>query len=97
MGKLLPQGRGHVLPGQWVVETLDIALQFHLPNTTTNRLLQATTAQKTSAMEGGERERERPTVLRQILQCSSIQTTAETMEPCFRFDSALMITEELIL
>ena len=53
MRKLLSKGGGHVLPSQWVVETLDIALQFHLPNTTANRLLQATTAQKTSAMEGG--------------------------------------------
>lgn len=63
VGKLLPQGRGHALPSQRVVETLDIALQFHLPNTTTNRLLQATTTQKTSAMEegreGGKRQRQR--------------------------------------
>ena len=60
MRKLLLQGRGHVLPSQWVVETLDIALQFHLPNTTANRLLQATTAQKTSAMNGREGGREKP-------------------------------------
>lgn len=70
MGELLPQRRGHVLPSQGVVKTLDIALQFHLPNTATNRLLQATTTQKSSAVEGkrkrgreggskGEREGER--------------------------------------
>ena len=76
VGKLLPQGRGHVLPSQRVVETLDAALQLHLPNTTTNRLLQTTTSQKSSAAEG-------ETETNCHFQCCSI-TTTETMELCFR-------------